>query len=481
MAVRSGTQYLAGLRDGREVWYAGERVPDVTTHPAFAAGAQTIAQLYNLQHDPKHREILTVASPKTGEPVGRSFLRPGAIDDLVQRRTMMARWAEMSCGMLGQSPDYMNVGLMSLAAAHDFFAQADTRFGIHLLRYYEACREADRCLASIVPSLDRPAARADATSTEHTPYPHVVSQQADGLVVRGACMLATIAPFADDLVICGGPTLHPGEGQRALVCAVPVATAGLSLVCRETAGRTESAFDHPLATRFATMDCLVLFDDVLIPWERVFLHANVELYNRLETATRFTWQVGHQVTTRYIAKTTLFLGVAHLLSQAIGITDFRHVQEKLGEIVTYLEVLRSCLRRSEVDAVDCNGVFYPQGDAIHAALRLFPMMHSRMIEILQLLGAGGYMMTPSERDLHSPVAGAIDAYYQGAGVPAAERIQLFRLAWDMVGDNFGARQQLYERHFAGDSGSLMAARYLDYDMSTAVERVQTLLRTSRLS
>jgi len=215
--------------------------------------------------------------------------------------------------------------------------------------------------------------------------------------------------------------------------------------------------------------------------ERVFLHANVELYNRLESSVRFLWQVGHQVLVRQIAKTTLLLGVAHLLSEAIGINGFLHVQEKLGEVVTYLETLRSCLRRAEVDAVAIGGVLYPQGDAVHAALRLFPVLYPRMLEILQLLGAGGYMMTPSERDLQSPVAEAIAKYYQGASVPATRRIQLFRLAWDMIGESFGTRQQIYERYFTGDPVSLLAARYLHYDKTTAVERVQALLEASRLS
>lgn len=481
MAARSGAQYLKGLRDGRDIWCGGERVQDVTTHPAFAAGAHAIAQLYDLQHDPTYRDVLTIASPRTGEPVGVSFLMPRSLEDLVRRRTMMEVWAETSCGMLGQSPDYMNIGMMSLAAAHDFFAQAEARFGIHVLRYYEGCREEDRCLVRVVPGMGQHLAHTAQTSAEDMPYLRVVAQQPDGLVVRGACMLAAMAPFADDLVIYGGPSLRSGEGSRALVCAVPVATPGLSLICRETLGHTGSSFDHPLATRFEEMDCAVLFDDVLVPWERVFLHANVELYNRLETATHFGWQVGHQVITRQVAKTTLLLGVAHLLSETIGIAGFLHVQEKLGEMVTYLETLRSCLRRAEVDAVAFGGVFYPQGDAVHAALRSFPMLYPRMIEIMQLLGAGGYMMTPSERDLQSPVADAITEYYQGASVSAAERIQLFRLAWDIVGDSFGARQQIYERYFSGDPVSLMAACYLDYEKGTAVERVRTLLRAPRFS
>jgi 4-hydroxyphenylacetate 3-monooxygenase len=145
MAARSGAQYLEGLRDGRDVWYGGERVQDVTTHPAFTPGARTMAGLYDLQHEPTYGDRLTFASPKTGEPVGLSFLMPRSVEDLERRRAMMEVWAEASCGMLGQSPDYMNTGIMSLAASHEFFARADPRFGIHILRYYEACREEDRC------------------------------------------------------------------------------------------------------------------------------------------------------------------------------------------------------------------------------------------------------------------------------------------------------------------------------------------------
>lgn len=466
MAARSGTAYLEGLRDGRQIWYGGERVQDVTTHPVLATGAQTIARLYDLQHEVAYRDRLTFASPNTGEPVGLAFLMPRSVKDLERRGAMLDIWAEASCGMVGQSPDYMNVGLMSFAAAHAFFAQADARFGIHVLRYYDTCREEDRCLARVVPH------------PEAATHVQVVAQRSEGVVLRGACLPTTLAPFADDLVIYGGHPLQAGDGPRAVICAVPVASPGVSLICRETVGRTGSAFDHPLARRFENLDCVVLFEDVLVPWERVFLHANVKVYNRVESATLFTWQVGQQVITRQIAKTTLLLGIAHLVSEANGKSSMLHVQEKLGEMITYLETLRACLRHAEVDAVAYDGVLYPHGEAVHAALRLFPMWYPRMIDMLQWLGAEEYMMTPSARDLHSPVADAIARYAQGASASTTERMQLFRLAWDMVGDSFGARQQLYERYGSGDPVALMASRYLDYDKTPAVQRVRTLLGAS---
>jgi 4-hydroxyphenylacetate 3-monooxygenase len=208
----------------------------------------------------------------------------------------------------------------------------------------------------------------------------------------------------------------------------------------------------------------------------VFLSAHVELHNHLLRDTGFLSQIGHQILTRQVAKTTVMLGVAQLLSTTIGISGFLHVQAKLGEIITTLEALRSCLRRAEVDATPAlGGVFVPQGDAIQAGQRLFAALHPRLIEILQLLGAGGYMMTPSEADMHGPMSQAIANYYQGAGVAAYERIQLFRLAWDVVGDSFASRQQLNEREFSGDPVYLMAAQYREYDTSAAVSKVRALL------
>lgn len=480
MAARSGGQYLEGLRDDRRVWYGGERVQDVTAHPAFAPRAQAIARLYDLQQEPTHRDRLTFASPKTGEPVGLSFLMPRSVAHLEERRAMVDVWAETSSGLLGQTPDDMNIGLMSLAAAHEFFAQVDPRFGIHILRYYEMCREEDRCLVRGVSLRGAGSVSASTATADGEMSLRAVAQRSEGLVVHGVCKLTRLAPLADDVVICAGPPLRPGEGPCALLCAIPVTTPGLSLICRETVERLGNTFDHPLATRFEEMDCMALFEDVLVPWEQVFLYANVDAYNRFETATHFTWQVGHQVIARQVAKTALLLGTMHLLSEATGIAGFLHVQDRLGEMVTYLETLRACLRRAEMDAIPFGGVLYPQGDAVHAALRLFPTFYPRMIEMMQILGAGRYLMTLGESDWPTPEAGAMARYGRGASISAPDRIRLFRLAWDIVGDSFGMQQQLYEQYFSGDSASLMAARYLDYDKTSVVKCVQTLLKTSHI-
>lgn len=121
-------------------------------------------------------------------------------------------------------------------------------------------------------------------------------------------------------------------------------------------------------------------------------------------------------------------------------------------------------------------VIYPAVEPLTTARTTFPTLYPRMVEILQLLGAGGYMMIPSERDLASPVCADIDRFYQAAHAPARERIHLFRWAWDVVGNAFGSRQVLYERFLSGDPVRLTAGRYLSYDKEPLMERVRDFLR-----
>ncbi len=472
MPVRSGAKYIAGLQDGRDVWYRGEPVKDITDHPAFVSCLQALAQLFDLQLDPARREIMTYPSPQTADPVGQSFRMPRGVEDFVVRRSMLDTWASVTGGMLAQSPDYANIGLMALASARDVLATGDPRFGVHALRYYEQCREQDICVAhvpavSVSPPSD--------VARSYIPAFQVTSSRPDGLRVNGLCHPVPLASVAHEILVCGGAALKSGQGQHALAFALPVSTPGISLVCRETHVH-RNAFNHPLAARFDMPDCVLLFEDVLVPWERAFLSGNVDLHNRLMNATGFASQVGHQVLTRQTANAVLFLGVAEQLSQIIGITGFLHVQAKLGELITTLEAMRSCLRRAEVDArPGPGGVWVPDGHAIQAGQRLYATSHPCMVEILQLLGAGGYMMTPSQGDVEGPMSEAIAKYYQGVGVPANERIQLFRLAWDLIGNRFGMRQQLYESDVPTDIIHTMASDYQHYDLQAAVARAQMFL------
>ena len=154
MPARTGEQYIARLKDHQPtVYMGGEKVMDVTTHLALRNGIHTLARLYDLQHDSELRDEMTYVSPTTGERVGLSFITPRSMEYLEKQNRMMTRWARLSCGMMGRSPDFMNVNIMAMAAAGDYFAQNRPECKNNIQNYYEYIRENDRgsrtlCLTS---------------------------------------------------------------------------------------------------------------------------------------------------------------------------------------------------------------------------------------------------------------------------------------------------------------------------------------------
>ncbi|HEX7023150.1 MAG TPA: 4-hydroxyphenylacetate 3-monooxygenase, oxygenase component, partial [Trueperaceae bacterium] len=450
---------------------------DPITHPATRHIAASIAHLYDLQHDPELRDIMTYPSPTTGERVGMSFLIPKTQDDLRRRAIMHKVWADASLGFLGRSPDYLNVNLMAAAAAESYFAQCDPRFGPNITRYYQYVRDNDLCLTHALtnPQVNR-SVRAD-----QLPDPFIalgmVRETADGIVVRGARMMATL-PIADEILIFPSTVLQEQEEMTryALAFAVPCNTPGLSFQCREPLDVGRNHEDHPLGSRFDELDAMVYFDDVLVPWDRVFLMNDVRLANRAYATTGAVYHMAHQVVNVKIAKTEAFLGVAQAIVDAIGSARFQHVQQKVAEIILDLEVMKALELAAEAGATpDAYGTMTPAVGPVNAARNLYPQLYPRMVEILQLLAASGLIMIPSKADRQGPMGDSIDKYLQARNADAKERLQLFRLAWDMTISAFGGRQNLYEKFFFGDPVRTQCALYESYDKQPFVQRIRAFL------
>jgi len=261
--------------------------------------------------------------------------------------------------------------------------------------------------------------------------------------------------------------------------AIPCSTPGLRFLCRESFDLERSHFDHPLASRFEEMDCVVFFDDVLVPWERVFLLGDVDLVNGAGLKTHASRHSAHQGAAKNLAKCELVLGVALLMTQTLSNAGLPHSEERLGELMMYTELMRACMRACEADAeLDEWGVMCPAEMPAEITRNLFMTAYLRMVEILQLLGSSSFMIIPSEADFASPLAPDIEQYLATDTATARDRVKLFRLAWDIAGSSFGSRQVLYERFFASDP--LTRARVLNalYPKKQVVDRVLDFLRRS---
>lgn len=469
--MRTGKDYLEALRKASpSLWYKGERVEDPTVHPVFQGAAQAMARLYDLQHDPRYREILTYE--EDGHLHGASFLIPRTKEDLRKRGLAYKAWADQTLGMMGRSPDYLNAVVMAYAASAPYFGE----FTENIRAYYRYLRDND--LATTHALTNPQVNRARPPSGQPDPYIPVgiVRQTEKGIVVRGARMTATF-PLAEELLVFPSTLLKEGPGNEkyAVAFAVPTNASGLHFLCREgLAG--DSPFDHPLSSRLEEMDALVIFDDVFVPWERVFILGDVERCNNAYAQTGALHHMAHQVVVLKTAKTEAFLGVAALLAEGIGADQYGHVQEKIAEIIVYLEAMRAFWTRAEEMArPNAYGLLVPDRGAIDGARNLYPRLYPRIREIIQQIGASGLITLPSEEDFKGPLRPHLEKFLQGATLSARERVALFRLAWDMTLSGFGARQELYERFFFGDPVRTYQTLYNVYDKEPYKERIRAFL------
>lgn len=483
VSVRNGADFIARLKaEPRDVWIEGERVRDVSVHPAFKASVHQLAKLYDMQHDPRYAQTLTSYIPGTRRRVGTGFVGAEQPQDLVKRRHAFELRAEATFGLMGRTPDFLNVTLLAFAEARDVFARAGDRFGDNMVKYYEYVRDNDLFLshALVTPQNDR--SRSSANQRHEDMHLRVVKERDDGIVVRGARMLATLGPVADEMFMYNLPIFKKGDEDHALVFAVPTNVKGLRQICREPYDTGKrSPFDHPLSSRFEESDALLIFDDVFVPWERVFVYRNVELSNAIVIDTNVRNHTAHQTNARALAKMQLAVGLAVAVARAVKADSHLHVQQMLGECLGYVEHIKSGLVRSEVEW-ERTGV-----DTIRTSLKplqtlrtFLPYAYPRVIEVLQTIGAGGLMMMPSGADLGVPALAAdIERFYQGAeGMDAKRRIKLFKLAWDLAGEAFGQRQLQYERYYAGDPVRLLAGHYTGSDPAETTALVERALALS---
>ena len=242
-------------------------------------------------------------------------------------------------------------------------------------------------------------------------------------------------------------------------------------MCRQAYDHGKSLYDYPLSGQFDEMDCLATFDNVLISWDRVFSYRDVPLGN--EAVRKVTLWRGYmqQVAVKNQAKLELILGMLHQISDGIGISRFDQVREKVSEVIDILATNNAFLRAAEADAGPVDGGMgegiWLASEPLMAMRHWYPDAYQRVTQIIQQLCAGGLMLTPSEADINGPLSADIEKFYQGATLQARDRIRLFRLAWDLIGTEFGSRQTLYERYFNGDVVQLRQRRFASYDYSRA--------------
>ncbi|MET3623280.1 4-hydroxyphenylacetate 3-monooxygenase, oxygenase component [Burkholderia ambifaria] len=457
-----------------EIWHRGALVTDVTVDPAFKNGVTTLAGLYDYQWN--SGEIMLEAGPE-GTIVNRSFGIPSTPSDLVALGNALQHSARYSVGMFGREPAYLNRAISSFSGSAAMFGTSDRAYGANVVRYHDFIRENDLSLTHTLlnPRPNRlvgPASQVDSSAATH-----VCAERDDGIVIRGARLLATL-PFADEIALFPARLMDHSDQSKpyAFGCSLPTATPGLRFICRDSVDYGFGTTDHPLSARFEEMDAVAIFDNVFVPWERVFCYRDIEICNMAYMATGATAHMAYQVVCKNIVKTEFLLGLVSLMIEGSGLERFQHVHEKMAEVWVNLETLKAFRHAAEAGAYkNTFGMLVPAWDPLDAARNLYPRLYPRMIEIIQQLGASGLVSMPSKVDLDGPLAADIRRYYEAARMDAYDRIALYRLAWDTAISAFGGRQILYERFFFGDPAQMASRLFREKDCSEAMARVKEFL------
>jgi 4-hydroxyphenylacetate 3-monooxygenase len=484
----TGERYVASLRDGREVWIDGERVGDVTVHPAFKLMIGELARVYDLQNSAEFRDEMTFVEPESGVRTSLSWLLPRSADDLKRKRRNSELWNRFTWGQLGRSPDILAPYIISALHLKDEFSAVKhpkCDFGENLENYYKHCLRNDLFLTHALgdPQVDRseqPQNERRAVREDEEVSLHVVEETRDGVIVTGGKQLSTAASHSNECYVSLSATFaRRNDPKCVLAFAIPTNTPGLKILAREPVSRWFGSWGHPLQA-LDEQDCMLFFDRVLVPWDRLFMLYDptpmVKMLGAAGGSVNFNF-LGWANLCRVEERMRLMTAVATLVAEAIGVIQFREVAAKLGEMVTYCEVWRHAM-----DGVEHQAGPTPTGQWTLGPGRglhiWFAQISGRMCELMREICGSGIIMQPSENDLANPeVRRYLDRYMRGKDVNVEYKSRLFRLAHDLAASSFGMRQDIYEYWHGGDPNRNRINLLRSVDQSDMTERIRELLRS----
>src|SRR5215467_3114863 len=479
--MRTGREFLESLRDGRGVYLDGERVKDVTTHPAFAEPIRQIATMYDLARNAWDPALTTYVEPATGERTSAMWLIPRSSEDLGRRRQVHRAWCERSGGVMGRTADSGASILVGFAAHPEVFARGGHAYADNLLRFYARARDEDLFIpyAVVPPQIDR--SKPAHKQPESFLYAGVARERDDGIVLRGAQMIATSALMANWLLVTYITPLAPGDDDYAFCAVVPANAEGLRIHPRRPYGTlATSVFDYPLSSRFDEIDTVVVLNDVFVPWEHVFVYRNVEIVNAQWHDSAAHTLVNFHTLIRFCVKMELIAGLASKLTELHGIQALPPVQGQLGaEIGLVAAQIDALAHTAETQPLVRNGIARPNPLYIYAAMNLQRRLAPDLMRTLREFAGGSLIAVPSSQAaLTSAETGdELRRYFRGAGTTAEERLKLLRLIWDLVGTEFGGRQLQYDMFYSAAQHVADMRLYRWYDWSKGKALVDRILES----
>jgi 4-hydroxyphenylacetate 3-monooxygenase len=470
---KTGAEHIRSLKDGRTVHIDGKLVPDVTEHPAFRNSVRSAAQLYDFQARPENIEMMTFKPDGANRRVNRAWQIPRNHAEIVQRRKALQAWAELSCGFMGRSPDHLASALVGQRIGLEVFQKHSEARAKAFADYFEEARRNDYFLTYVIIN---PQAQRDKDWGEQPPdlVAAIVDEDSAGITIRGAKMLGTSSIMANEVFVANLQPLKPGEERLAFSCALPMNTKGLRVLSRKSyEAHAVSVFDNPLSSRFDENDALMYFDDVKVPWERVFVYKDTDMCRAQFHDTAGHAYQNYQAQIRLSVKIKFLIGLAHRLTESIGTNAMPPIREQLGFLAANVSMVQAMMAGMEIEGSMRGEWWVPNRHHMYSAQVLTQDLYPRVINTLRELSGGALIMLPSSvQDFADPeLRRIIGLTQQAARMKPEEKVKFLKLAWDAIGSEFGSRHTQYEMFYAGARFVTTGHSYRTFDWAGATRLV----------
>jgi len=475
--MRTGAEHIKSLKDGRTVYIDGELVADVTAHPAFRNAVLAAAELYDFQAQPENVELMTFPPDGSNRRVNRGWQMPRNYEELVQRRKALQAWAALSCGFCGRSPDHLSSSLVGQRMGIEVFRKHGAARGKAVEDFFDYARHNDLYVSYVIinPQAER---GKDWGQQAEDLVARIVDEDSTGITIRGAKMLGTGAVMANELLVANMQPLKPGEEDIAFSCALPMNAKGLRVLSRKSyEAHAVSVFDNPLSSRFDENDALMYFDDVKVPWDRVFVHRDTDMCRAQFHDTPSHVYQNYQAQIRLTVKLTFLAGLARRVTEAIGTTRIPSVTEQLGTLAAQVGMVNSMLSGMEASGVQVGEWYVPNKHYMYAAQVITQELYPRFVQSVRDLAGGALIMLPSSAaDFGNAELDAIIRKTQrSATMEPEQKVKVLKAAWDAIGSEFGSRHTQYEMFYAGAPYVTCAHSYRTYDWGAAAALVDKML------
>ena len=482
IVAKTGADHIKSLKDGRTVYIDGKLVEDVTEHPAFRNVVRSSAALYDFQAQPENIEWMTFQPEGSNKRVNRAWQMPRSYDEMVQRRKALQAWAKLSCGFMGRSPDHVASALAGQRISIEVFQKHSPDRAKAFVDYYDWATRNDVFLTYVIINPQAERTKDWSAQSDHL-VARIVDEDSSGITIRGAKMLGTSSIMANEVLVANLQPLRPGEEDLAFSCALPMNTKGIRVLSRKSyEASAVSVFDNPLSSRFDENDALMFFDDVKVPWDRLFVYRDTDMARAQFHDTFGHSYQNYQAQIRLSVKIKFLVGVAHRLTEAIGTTKIPSVSEKLGYLAAQASMVEAMLSGMEASGRMAGDYWVPNKHFMYAAQVLTQDLYPQVVNAIRDLSGGAMIMLPSSiADFTDPVLKKIiHTTQRAASMEPEDKVKFLKAAWDAVGSEFGSRHTQYEMFYAGARFVTAGHSFRTYDWETATGLVDGLLNTYQL-